>query len=128
MTAVYIVASRSRTLYIGVTRNLSYRVLRHKRGTASEFTTRYKCDRLVYYEEFTMVENAIAREKQLKGWSRRKKLWLIAQKNPGWLDLAEVWYDPRIVPHRNAGPSTRVSRAEDCAREPSLARDDAEYR
>jgi len=80
-------ASKSRTLYIGVTANLSRRVQEH-RTKASEFTARYRITRLVYVEATDDVRAAIAREKQLKGWLRRRKLELIAAHNPRWLDLA----------------------------------------
>ena len=81
MIAIYIMASRSRTLYIGVTSDLRHRVWQHKNGTHPGFTSQYRITRLVYYEEFVLMQNAIAREKQLKRWSRSKKLWLIAMKN-----------------------------------------------
>ena len=107
MAWVYIMASRSRTLYIGVTSNLHQRVWRHKKGTFGGFTSKYRITRLVYYETFDLVVEAIPREKQLKRWSRSKKLWLINRQNPTWLDLAEHWYDPISLPiKRNAGPST----------------------
>src|SRR5512133_400440 len=75
MIAIYIMASRSRTLYIGVTSDLRHRVWQHKNGTHHGFTSKYRITRLVYYEEFVLMQNAIAREKQLKRWSRTKKLW-----------------------------------------------------
>ena len=107
MPAVYIMASRSRTLYIGVTSDLHRRVWQHKNGTYGGFTSKYHVTRLVYYEEFVVIVNAIAREKHLKGWSRAKKLALIDGQNPSWVDLAEQWYHPATVPpKRNAGPST----------------------
>ncbi len=95
--AVYIMASRSRTLYIGVTNNLHKRVWQHKNKVFEGFTTRYNIDRLVYFEHFDDIRTAIDREKQLKRWSRAKKLWLIEQKNPTWLDLSEGWYESRAV-------------------------------
>lgn len=107
MPAVYIMASRSRTLYIGVTRDLHHRVFQHKNGTYGGFTSKYRITRLIYFEEFVLMNNAIAREKQLKRWSRSKKLRLIDVQNPTWIDLAEDWYHPESVPpKRNAGPST----------------------
>jgi putative endonuclease len=87
---VYIVFIRSGTLYIGKTNSI-YRALEHKRGEVEGFASRYHCDRLVYYESFDDVHNAIGREKQLKGWSRVKKIALIESKNPRWEDLAEKW-------------------------------------
>jgi putative endonuclease len=85
---VYILASRSRNLYIGVTIGLQRRVLEHRNGLAPGFTSRYKIFRLVHFEIFGDVRAAIAREKELKGWRREKKLWLINRHNPTWEDLA----------------------------------------
>jgi putative endonuclease len=86
---VYIVASLSGTLYIGVTSNLERRVWEHKNGRFEGFSSQHHCDRLVYCEEFSNVLSAIAREKQLKGWRRSKKVALIESKNLRWADLAE---------------------------------------
>ena len=91
--AVYIVASRRNgTLYAGVTSDLAGRVWQHKNGTAG-FTARYGCKRLVWYELHGEMLAAIAREKQIKGGSRKKKLALIEALNPGWSDLYDsiVW-------------------------------------
>lgn len=88
---VYIVASRSGTLYIGMTNNLYIRVLQHKDGQIEGFTAAYKCDRLVYWESFGEVIKAINREKQLKGWRRAKKIASIESLNPRWSDFAEHW-------------------------------------
>lgn len=84
---VYIMSSLSGILYIGVTGNLERRVLEHKEGMLDGFTKKYRCQLLVYYEEFQYVDKAIEREKQLKGWSRRKKIILIETVNPKWEDL-----------------------------------------
>jgi putative endonuclease len=89
--SVYIVASRSGTLYIGVTGNLYVRVLQHKSGEIEGFSSQYKCNRLVYWESFDDVQKAINREKQLKGWRRAKKIVLIESLNPRWEDLGEKW-------------------------------------
>jgi putative endonuclease len=91
---VYIVANRSRTLYIGVTRNLRKRVAQHRDGDCDGFTKRYNINRLVYFERFTYVNNAITREKELKGWLREKKLALINAENPTWVDLYETLFLP----------------------------------
>ena len=91
----YIVASRSRTLYIGVTRDLHRRIWQHKAKQIDGFTSTYNCDRLVWFESYQDVRNAIRREKQLKGWRREKKLVLIASTNPTWIDLSEAWYAPQ---------------------------------
>ena len=88
---IYIMASdRNGTLYIGVTNNLLRRVTRHRNGTASDFTRRYHVRRLVYYEAFTHIGDAILREKRLKKWKRQWKIRLIEQANPKWLDLYET--------------------------------------
>ena len=88
---VYIMASRSGTLYIRMTNNLYVRVLQHKSGKVEGFTSSYICDRLVYWEGFDQVIKATNREKQLKGWRRTKKIALIESVNPRWADLAEDW-------------------------------------
>ena len=88
---VYIMASRSRTLYIGITSNLTERIHQHKTGKYSGFTKQYRCHRLVWHEPFSNPDTAIAREKELKGWRREKKLTLITTTNPTWLDLSENW-------------------------------------
>jgi putative endonuclease len=90
--SVYIVASKSRVIYTGVTSDLQHRVFEHKNGMIEGFTSQYQCHRLVYYESFDDVNKAIAREKQIKRWSRWKKEWLIERGNPTWEDLAAEWY------------------------------------
>ena len=96
---VYILASKSRVLYIGITRHLAVRIAQHKAGDYGAFTCKYKVFRLVYFERYYSPRTAIAREKQLKGWVRAKKIALIERENPTWEDLAEGW--------ETAGPSTR---------------------
>ena len=91
---VYMIASLSRVLYIGMSNNLHRRVWEHKNDLIEGFTRQYRCHRLVYYESFDDVNKAIDREKQLKRWSRAKKEGLIAQRNPTWEDLAAEWYLP----------------------------------
>jgi putative endonuclease len=88
---VYILCSYSGTLYIGVTNSIYRRALQHKRGEIEGFASKYGCTRLVYYEGFDDVHKAIGREKQLKGWTRAKKIVLIESVNPRWEDLAEKW-------------------------------------
>ena len=88
---VYIMASRSRTLYTGVTGNLKRRVFEHQEKLVPGFTTKYKVHRLVYFEETGDVQAAILREKQIKGWTRSKKLALINSLNPTWQDLSDSW-------------------------------------
>ena len=86
--AVYILASqRNGTLYVGVTRDLPRRLEQHKAGAGSVFTRRYGVTRLVYAERFDHAVDAIAREKQLKGWNRAWKLRLIEAANPRWLEI-----------------------------------------
>ena len=89
---VYIITNRSKTLYTGVTNNLERRMWEHKKGTGSEFARRYKIDRLVYYESFDDIRNAIDREKAIKGWLRIRKIALIVSFNPAWRDLSEEWF------------------------------------
>jgi putative endonuclease len=86
---VYTLASRSRNLYTGVTSNLERRMVEHRTGLVPGFTTRHRIFRLVHFEEFGDVACAIAREKEIKGWRREKKIWMIERKNPTWVDLAE---------------------------------------
>src|SRR5689334_17381211 len=92
---VYILASKSRRTYVGMTNSLVRRVLQHKTGEIEGFTKRYRINRLVYYEIFKYVNNCIAREKRMKSWSRAKKVALITAFNPTWEDLAAEWYRPQ---------------------------------
>src|SRR4030088_1725279 len=92
MYFVYIMTNRSKTLYVGITNNLIRRVREHKTGTGSGFTARYNLDRLVYFERFEEVHNAIEREKRIKGWLRIRKIALIVSVNPAWKDLSEEWF------------------------------------
>jgi putative endonuclease len=85
---VYIMGSSRGVLYIGVTSDLDRRVFEHRNGINSGFASRYRCDRLVYFEKYQYLTSAIAREKTLKGWTRAKKLALIANLNPEFRDLA----------------------------------------
>ena len=84
---VYILASRSRTLYIGVTNGLTKRVRQHRNQTSGTFTARYNITRLVYFESFQYINNAIAREKELKHWTRAQKIELIEAFDPTWEDF-----------------------------------------
>ena len=86
--------SLSGTLYIGVTSHPEKRVFQHKEHMCGGFTSKYDVDRLLYWESFDDVLNAIDREKQLKGWRRSKKIALIESFNPHWLDLSRDWYSP----------------------------------
>ncbi len=88
---VYIIVSRTGTLYVGVTGYLARRIRQHKIESIEGFTKKYKVHRLVYYETYDHVVTAINREKQLKGWRRQKKKALVETTNPRWQDLAEQW-------------------------------------
>jgi len=90
---VYMLSNRSGTLYVGVTNDLVRRVWQHKQGTNDGFTKRYRIDRLVWLESGGDVLVAIAREKQIKGWRREKKVSLIVAGNPAWDDLSAGWFD-----------------------------------
>jgi putative endonuclease len=97
---VYILASRSRNLYTGVTSDVQRRMIEHREGLVPGFTSRYRIFRLVHYEQFADIRDAIAREKEIKGWRREKKIWLIERKNPTWQDLAEHSTEPqKQIPH-----------------------------
>jgi putative endonuclease len=85
---VYMMTNKSKTLYTGVTNNLSRRVYEHKSRLVPGFTSRYNITRLVYYEQTNDAKSAIVREKQIKGWLRRKKIALIESVNREWDDLA----------------------------------------
>ena len=91
---VYILASKSRVIYVGVTGFLMQRVLQHKSDEGSEFTRKYHVHRLVHYETYTHVGNAINRETEVKSWRREKKVALIEKENPTWEDLAADWGKP----------------------------------
>lgn len=90
---VYILASLSRRLYVGVTGNLLRRLHEHRTGVLPSFTTRYHITRLVHFEQTPNARAAIERETEIKQWSREKKIRLIESTNAGWLDLAEGWFD-----------------------------------
>ena len=101
---VYILASRSRNLYTGVTNNLVRRIFEHDQGLVPGFTSRYRIHRLVHVESFRDVRTAIAREKQIKSWGRAKRVALIEERNPSWEDLCA----DRLPPFpRKADPSLR---------------------
>jgi putative endonuclease len=86
---VYILASHSRVIYTGVTRDLAGRVWRHRQRVGNSFTARYNVTTLVWYQTTDDVRSAIAREKQIKGWSRAKRVGLIETMNPDWKDLSQ---------------------------------------
>jgi len=86
---VYIMASSTGTLYVGVTNNIYQRVHQHQEGLVDGFTKKYAVNRLVYFEVFHYIGNAIAREKEIKSWRRSKKVGLIESLNPSWRDLSK---------------------------------------
>ena len=113
---VYMVQSSSRrALYIGITSDLEQRVWQHKNGTFGGFSADYKTHRLVYFERFSEVTNAIAREKQLKRWRRAKKEWLVGTMNPAWKDLSADW-----LTHHRYEPAKELDRATGLANARSL--------
>ncbi|MGH9718509.1 MAG: GIY-YIG nuclease family protein [Candidatus Acidiferrales bacterium] len=121
---VYILASRSRILYAGVTNNLEQRVRQHRERLVPGFTSRYRIFRLVHYEMFGDIRLAIAREKEIKGWRREKKLWLICQHNPLWEDLSECLANARAAEKQRIQAAMRPRRqAEDREAENGEAED-----
>jgi putative endonuclease len=103
--SVYIIGSKSRVIYIGMTNDLRRRVFEHKNGVWEGFTSQYRCHRLVYYESFDDVSKAIDREKQLKRRNKSKKVWLIECRNPTWEDLAAEWFTRHIYqPEKQVPP------------------------
>ena len=111
---VYILASTSGTLYVGITDNFERRMVEHKEGLIPGFTKQYGVHRLVYFEFYSDVRNTIRREKQLKGWRRENKIALIRSTNSSWRDLARAWCESR-------GPSTRAPKSG------ALAQDDSSF-
>jgi putative endonuclease len=89
---VYMLASRTRRLYVGMTNDLERRVWQHQTRANDGFTSQYNIERLVWHESTSQVLDAIAREKQVKSWRREKKIELIEADNPSWADLARDWY------------------------------------
>ena len=90
---VYLMTNRAKMLYTGVTNDLTRRVYEHKQRTGSGFASKYTMTRLAYFEETSDVRAAIAREKQIKAWTRAKRVALIESDNPTWKDLSEGWLD-----------------------------------
>ena len=92
---VYIVTNKYNTVvYIGITNDLERRLYEHKQKLNKGFTSQYNCNKLVWFEEFDDINEAISREKQLKNWQRDWKNQLIEKDNPDWKDLSDGWYDP----------------------------------
>lgn len=90
---VYMLGSRSGVLYIGVTNNLERRHSEHKAAQVKGFTKKYRVNRLLWYERYDRIEDAIAREKQMKNWRRDKKARLIERDNPDYADISQEWYE-----------------------------------
>ncbi len=95
---VYILTNRSRTLYTGVTNDLQRRVYEHRHHLVPGFTSKYNIMQLVHYEITSDVRAAITREKQIKGWLRKKKIALIESENPEWQDLSAGWFKEGVCP------------------------------
>ena len=108
---VYIVASKSRAVYVSMTAFLMARISSHRAGEGSEFTRKYRIHRLVYYEVFHSVAAAIARETEIKKWRRERKVALIVQKNPTWEDLAAEWGKPAVMKVQTKAGSSPPLRA-----------------
>jgi len=89
---VYMLASKTRRLYVGMTNDLERRLQEHRTKAVDGFTSRYNINRLVWYEATTSAIDAVAREREIKGWRREKKVKLIESENPGWVDLAKDWW------------------------------------
>ena len=90
---VYIMTNKSGTLYVGMTDNIKKRVCDHKNKLVEGFTKKYNINKLLYFGTFGDIYSAIAREKTIKGWLRKKKIELIRATNPGWTDLSQDWHD-----------------------------------
>jgi putative endonuclease len=114
---VYIMASKSRVLYVGITNDVRRRVWEHKKDANPGFTSNYRIHRLVYFESFKYVGNAIAREKRIKGWLREKKVALIRSVNPTWEDLSAAWFDAiNLKPDVSASEKQVLRCAQDAKR------------
>jgi putative endonuclease len=118
---VYLISSRTRVLYCGMTSDIRVRVVQHKNGVFAGFSSDYKCHRLVWFERYQEVNRAIDREKQIKRWRREKKLALINDLNPSWVDLSEDWFKPLQL------YKTGLNRDQDLTAGPSAPAADAAY-
>lgn len=128
---VYIMASKSRVLYTGITNDLAVRVFQHKTARFAGFTKQYRVHRLVYFESFRYVRSAIVREKEIKHWTRQRRVELIESMNATWEDLAVTWFSEELLTDPNApavmkhDPAKIQSTGEDNGtskfREPALA-------
>ena len=101
---VYIMANKPHgVIYIGVAADIDQRIWQHRNGGGSKFCRKYGLDRLVHAEEFETIDEAIAREKQLKNWQRQWKIDLIEKGNPDWRDLGTLWSEPADDPGSSPG-------------------------
>lgn len=94
---VYVMSNKARMIYVGMTNDLLRRVYEHKNKLVKGFTSKFNMTKLVYFESTDDVTAAIAREKEIKGWVRRKKTALISTTNPEWKDLSEEWYSNSVI-------------------------------
>ncbi len=105
---VYILASKGKRLYVGVTTRIEHRMWQHKSKAHPEcFTAKYNINQLVYFERHPLIVAAIAREKELKGWLRQRKIALIVAQNPAWKDLSLEWGKP-VGPVQWTPPESKV--------------------
>jgi putative endonuclease len=107
---VYIISGRTRILYVGVTNDIERRVYEHRNKSVPGFTSKYRLDRLVYFEEHVDIRDAIEREKQIKSWQREKKAALIESLNPRWKDVSLDWRS-----HEGVWGSDKSLRVDPCA-------------
>ncbi len=112
---VYIVASRTRVLYCGMTNSIARRTEEHRAGSIPGFSSDYRRHRLVWYEHYQYVHNAINREKKIKRWTRAKKIDLIEEINPTWADLSDAWRTETAGPSLplRSSPTARRGRRDD---------------
>ena len=110
---VYVMASQSRRLYVGVTSDLRRRVWQHREGAFSAFTSEYRVTRLVYFESTADIRSAVAREKEIKAWPRARKIRLVEADNAGWRDLSEGWFERQAT----RPPEAQERRRPSCASE-----------
>lgn len=119
----YILSSTTGTLYTGMTNSIFNRSAQHKEKLIEGFTSKYMCDCLVYYESFDDVRKAISREKEIKGWTRKKKISLIESVNPRWEDLSKTWGWKMVMPGeaiKDSSESSKLTESRQRQRDPSL--------
>jgi putative endonuclease len=108
---VYVMTNRTRTLYVGVTGDLERRILEHKQKLVPGFTSKYNITELVWFQDFDDVQQAIEAEKRIKAWRRSKKIALVEEANPQWLDLAEALNPVTSRSFETSGPNPVTSRS-----------------